>query len=103
MKRYLLIIISVLTLFIFIGCSDGTDVIRANVIQVHDNSVLVRVIEDKGALKNGDIVNVTCSDTVSLDLSKVVAGSLIEISYFDKVIETYPMGITAYKIELIDQ
>lgn len=103
MKRYLLIIMCILTLAVFAGCNNGTAVIRANVIEIHDNSVLVRVVEDSSALKNGDMVNVTYSKTVSFDASKVKTGSLVKISYLDKVIETYPMGITAYKIELIDQ
>lgn len=72
--------------------------LKAKVIEVYENSVLVEAIDNKEGQPSGQIT----FDTSAFENITLITGDIIEVVYSGLVMETYPSQITVLEIEFVD-
>ncbi len=99
MKKTAIFLICILFLCVFAGCgktTEGRITFTATIEEVYDNSLLVSTLDDVGF----DIASVSYAKELKYDFNFVI-GQTVKITILPEIRESYPVQITATKIELI--
>jgi len=70
----------------------GSEKMRATVLEIYGNSVLVEPLPGESALKSSDKITFGITDLEDIDIE---AGSIVEVYYVNGIMETYPAQIHA--------
>lgn len=97
------IVLISLVLFILSGCTKSQENFTATILEVNENSLLVKVDEDQDEVKSSDTISVSLNDkTIGYDI-EFKPDDHIRIHYDGVILESYPAQITTVsEVELID-
>jgi rhodanese-related sulfurtransferase len=98
MKKHMIFLLVLLVLLSGCTVQSRNIIFTAQIIEVYDNGILVSTADDVGF----DKANVGFDDSlnISFDLGK---GQTVKIEILPEIRESYPVQVTAVKVELVEE
>lgn len=108
-KMYTLLAVCSLVV-LFLGCSNrneipkGNSAFQATVLEVHEKSILVELLEGEEIRKSADKISVSLDLVSTKEVPKLEEETRVSIVYNGDVQESYPAQIkTVFAIYLVDE